>query len=647
LRLGTVRFRADRGITQIAYSPDGKFLVTGVEGNALQVWGAHDGTKLRRLDTGIEYSQGFDFSPDAKTIAVVGFQFDPKKRLIVNRVHVIDFATGRVVTRGEWTEQGGVGGVAFSPDGKMLATGSEGGFRLWNAATCDQLVEIPLNRSVTPAISFSPDPASRKFAVIDDQSVSLWDVTTKKEVRRLGTEPATAIDRFTFSPNGSRLASAGDYLGEICVWRVDDGQLLRRFKSQALKSRASHISGLAFAPDGTALAATLQSGNLVLWDLKSGRESQPFPACALAGHALAFSPDGATIATSGGDRVLHLWDRATGKDRLETPDAHDDIVGALLFIDGGKTLVSGSDDRTVRIWDLAESHQHALRQRMVLRHEGWVRTMAVSADERMLATGTSYPGENSIYLWDLATGKKRRVISSPDARIYPIAVQVSSGGEVVTAGWSDGSVRSWDIATGEAKRHIEPEVAEVTRRRGPGNFAHSGFLAADGKKLSTIGKAGVRVTDLVKTPRAITSRPGNALAVALDGKSVAIAARGRPAEIKLADGRIRHDATQADSTISWVDSDSGQVRREFVVPESFVESLAFSPDGQLLAAATFRHRERGVIYIYRLKDKKEVQTIETPCLPSMGLAFTPDGKRLVVAMADTTILFWDLKNVGN
>jgi WD40 repeat protein len=73
-----------------------------------------------------------------------------------------------------------------------------------------------------------------------------------------------------------------------------------------------------------------------------------------------------------------------------------------------------------------------------------------------------------------------------------------------------------------------------------------------------------------------------------------------------------------------------------------IDGITYSPDGQVLAAATSFHWERGLIHIYRLRDKKEVQTIVTPCQPSLGLAFTPDGKRLVAGMSDTSILIWDV-----
>ena len=109
-RLGTVRFRQDRMINRIMYSPDGKFVVTDLGEKALQVWDAGDGRKLRRLDVGIENFRDFRFSPDGKVVAAVGFEFESEKRLTVYRVTFVDFATGRQLAKGEWDQQGMSGG---------------------------------------------------------------------------------------------------------------------------------------------------------------------------------------------------------------------------------------------------------------------------------------------------------------------------------------------------------------------------------------------------------------------------------------------------------------------------------------------------------------------------------------------------------
>jgi WD40 repeat protein len=98
------------------------------------------------------------------------------------------------------------------------------------------------------------------------------------------------------------------------------------------------------------------------------------------------------------------------------------------------------------------------------------------------------------------------------------------------------------------------------------------------------------------------------------------------------------------STIVWLDSLTGHVRREIVIPESGVRSLAFSPDGQAIAAGTLsNHPERGLIRIFRLLDKREVETIESPCPFIEVLAFTPDGKKIAAGLGDTSIVIWDVR----
>ena len=132
---------------------------------------------------------------------------------------------------------------------------------------------------------------------------------------------------------------------------------------------------------------------------------------------------------------------------------------------------------------------------------------------------------------------------------------------------------------------------------------------------------------------------------ASDGQSLAIVRLGPGKLIRLADGtRSKIPA----STIVWLDSRTGQVRREIVIPESRVRSLAFSPDGQTIAAGTWQSATplgsaRGIIRIFRLRDKKEIQTIESPCPWIEALCFTPDGKQIAAGLLDTSIVIWDVR----
>ena len=611
-------------INRIRYSPDGKFVVTDVGEKALQVWDAWDGRKLRRLDVEMQHIRDFDFSPDGKIIAAVG-------RFGIQRIIFIDFATGHQLAKSEWEENGDVWRLSFSPDGKTVATSSDWALRLSGVATGEKQLDVSLGRRTRtnrPSIAFSPDAASHLLAFADDGAVSLWDIAINW-VWRLNHDQNDSVTCVAFSPDGSRIASAGRH-AEIRVWNIRDRRLLRRLTSQALNPRASYIPALTFSPDGTILAATSQTGNLITWEINTGRPSEPFSTCTLAAGPLAFSPDGKTIATSGAGPVLHLWDRTTGKDRLDMPDAHSDRSAALLFLDGSKKLISGSDDRTVRIWDLTETKSGAGHQWAELKHQGWVRCMAVSPDEKTLVTGSSFPGQNALCVWDLTTSERRWTNLSQDHGIYPIAVRFSSRSDSFSAGWSDGSVQSWGVASHRTtSKTSRLKAAENAEANFPGNFAHTGVFSADREKLATLGMhSGVTIRYLSKEHPAVALPHAEALAFSPDGKSVAVA---------------RRSALGVDGTISWVDSDSGQERREIVVPKSYVHALAFSPDGQFLAAGTSFGWERGVIHIYRLRDKKEVQTITAPSRPTGGLAFTPDGKRLATGMSDTSILIWDVR----
>jgi WD40 repeat protein len=120
--------------------------------------------------------------------------------------------------------------------------------------------------------------------------------------------------------------------------------------------------------------------------------------------------------------------------------------------------------------------------------------------------------------------------------------------------------------------------------------------------------------------------------------------RGPGTRLKLADGQTRFSSATASSTIIWLNSQTGHARREILIPESNVLSLAFSPDGQSIAAGTLFYPARGIIRIFRLRDKEEIRTIEAPCYSVQALTFTPDGKQIVAGISDTSIVVWDVRS---
>jgi WD40 repeat protein len=131
-----------------------------------------------------------------------------------------------------------------------------------------------------------------------------------------------------------------------------------------------------------------------------------------------------------------------------------------------------------------------------------------------------------------------------------------------------------------------------------------------------------------------------------DGRSKAIVRTIPGKEIKLATGETRYDRASAGSTIVWLDTQTDHVRREIEIPQSDVQCLVLSPDEQSIAVgyfSTLYPPARGFIRIVRLRDKREIQTIESPCAWIDALGFTPDGKQIVAGLQDMSIVIWDVR----
>jgi WD40 repeat protein len=126
-----------------------------------------------------------------------------------------------------------------------------------------------------------------------------------------------------------------------------------------------------------------------------------------------------------------------------------------------------------------------------------------------------------------------------------------------------------------------------------------------------------------------------------DGLSVATVRQGPD---KVEQGANRSGSSPPTITIVWLDSRTGHVRRAIEIPGCYVKCLAFSPDRQYIAAGNMLYpRARGIIRIFRPRDKREIQTIEAPCPWIESICFTPDGKQIVAGLQDTSIVIWDVR----
>jgi DNA-binding beta-propeller fold protein YncE/actin-like ATPase involved in cell morphogenesis len=283
-----------------------------------------------------------------------------------------------------------VWGVAFSPDGTLLASAAlDWTIRFWDTTTGEPRGE-PLTGHTNEAssVAFSPD-GTLLASASDDRTVRLWDVATGEPSGEL-TGHTDEVTIAIFSPDGSTLASAGDD-DTVRLWDTATGAP----RGEPIGGRS--VRTIAFSPDGTTLAVGCFDGRVWLLDLATGQAAGED----LTGHqdvvrSVAFSPDGALLASASDDGTVRLWDLASRQLRGEPLTGHTEAVWGVAFTPDGTTLVTGGIDQTVRLWDVATGQP---RGEPLAGHSSGIRALAVSPDGRSVASGGN---DQTIRLWDIS-----------------------------------------------------------------------------------------------------------------------------------------------------------------------------------------------------------------------------------------------------
>ncbi len=310
--------------------------------------------------------------------------------VIATRTSPPDFVLDRTLKG----HSGWVTGLAFSPDGLRLASGSwDQTVKFWEVSTGQQLGTIARKTKEIQALAFSRD--GRWLATENSaNTVTLRDATTGQEVRTFPSDqPLGALARnwvysIAFSPDGRWLASGADDQ-TVRLWDVTTGGKVRDFRG----SRRSVIY-VAFSPDGRLLASGDDDKSIRIWDVASGEQVYKLSGHKKPVYAVAFSPNGRWLASASGDKTVKVWDVASGRE-VHSLTSHGNVVTSLVFSPDGRWLVSGSWDKTIKIWEVETGRE----VQTLAGHDHSIYSVAFDSRGQWLASGSE---DGTIKLWHLA-----------------------------------------------------------------------------------------------------------------------------------------------------------------------------------------------------------------------------------------------------
>jgi WD40 repeat protein/serine/threonine protein kinase len=528
----------------------------------------------------------------------------------------------------------------YNPDGTLLFTSGMGGGVMWDMSGSPTVVytkTVSGQESYPPDLitevwigraDFSPDGslialpgemwAGEEF-VEGSGKVSILDAESGQEQLSFVAHDS-AIQEAKFSPDGTRLATAGIDEGMATVWDLDATFAAGEGMSLFTLPHGETVWGVAFSPDGQLLATAAGSEGVIVWDAATGEELRTIDSGTFTVH-VAFSPDGQYLTSTGFDAAISVWDPYSGQLIDRRANAHGDATQTAVFNNDGTKVSSAGSDNTARVWEFSDGE---IRQNLFTfgGHTDTVAQAPISPDDRYQASVST---DGTIRIWDIsATGGKELGMFDQGGDTRGVSLS-PDGARLVTSGF-DGSAKVWDIASGELLLTLE----------GHNDWVLSAKYDPDGQIIATAGQdgtvrlwdaqsgAGMRVIEAHERtdPNQFFSGATD-LAFSPDGEQLA--------------------TTGTDRLVRVWHVESGVLLLTMEGHDDWAMRIAYSPDGQLIATAS----TDGTARIWDAEDGEEIWTLSGNPTPAWGVDFDPQGNRVVAGYDDGEVIVYQLPSASS
>ena len=552
-----------------------------------------------------------------------------------------------------------VNSVSFRPDSRMIAAGcADGTIRVWDLSTGEQKhtftrYEYRYIRDGVDSVSFTSD--GRTLASATGYHLDLWDTTTgtrKQSPTAHESRDPDSIDRLpyitlnswdgVFSPDRKTVASWSWQKDTIQLWDITT-----RTQTQTISvERKSDNIAMALSPDGTTLATVHQDEPIRLWDVRTGSEKQMISVDTATRWnipQMVFSPDGTTLAVYNIDENIQIWNVNTGK-KQKTLKGHRELVGSIAFSPDSRTLVSSSYDNTFRFWDIPTGKY----KKATIGHGNPFRDVSLSPDGETLMSlnyggnviysemSLSYGGSNAIHLWNIHTGEHKKTFKGHKKGIMGARLS-PDGKHLMSYAIYNSTIRLRNISTGELKK-----------LKGPQKYVSGVAFSSDGETLMSWGLGNksrtIQLWDVETLHRKQTFE-GDWMYIGahyLDRKTFACL-----------DWSSLFDAL----SLRLFDISTGKYTVSEIMPRKTaspaqtkaIPEARFSPDGGMVAIIFENNlldkSTEHLIELWDVNTGQHIHTLTGHTDDILSIAFSPDSRTLASGSRDKTIRLWDV-NTG-